>query len=165
MEALYLYKGALSFLSPAPRTQYKKCPWTCNIVEGKEGHPVPGDESSRLLMEVTHIPVFFLATLWNSQLPFSLDEVVLCTKAVAFRAWAQERLTQKPPNANFNIWCKQDVKVIVLKSHLPTEKNSLDGSVLFFLSHNILTSFSNWPGNCSIFFVSYYFFVNNLELN
>lgn len=48
--------------------------------------------------------------------------------------------TQKPPNANFNIWCKQDVKVIVLKSHLPPEKNSLDGSVSFFLSHNILTS-------------------------
>lgn len=162
MEALSLYKGALSFPSPVPRTQYKKCPWTCNIVEGKEGHPVPVDESSRLSMEVTHISVFFLATLWNSQLPFSLDEVVLCTKVVPFRAWAQERLTQKPPNANFNICCKQDVKVIVLKSHLPTEKNSLDGSVLFFLSHNILTSFSNWPGNCyficSNFFCELLFF-------
>ena len=73
----------------------------------------------------------------------------------------------KSPNAIFNSCCKQDVRVIVWKSHLPTEKNNLNWGCLFFgfFVHGSLTTLlppfltgletviSSW-----VLFLSYCFF-------
>ena len=144
VEERRLHKGAFYFLPPSSAqntVDVQEMPvdlWHCGR-EGGGNHNLgrwifkvlSGSQSWALTL------LYFLAILWNSQLPFSLDEVALCTKVVGFRAYAQETLKQKPPNANFNTWCKQDVEVIVLKSHLPSEKNNHDWSVLFWFYFSV----------------------------